>query len=488
MDTAFQIEDVAARADYLRSIMQTFGCTYICLWSYSPHPFNFLTYKDGFYKEENNQPSSSSGSRAQRLFDEYRRSVFTVDDDFINVRHKDYESVTNFFSPFLFELQTVAFMGCKSGEIEIGMSSVTQINLETEMKNWFPEYFIQQSAAVSELPQPADQNRPSSSSSSLRSLSMESSEYSPLLFNIANTTYMPEPLTEAPIEQALRPISTTASSSHQQASARNFIRPNTTTCSISHQRNYRVNQNASAFKNYASSLAPTNPMRANLRRQSMLKRAIGYFKSVSSLIRSSQREQIQGSRTPTGTQLHHMISERKRREKLNESFQALRSLLPPGSKKDKASVLINTREYLSSLKSQVYELGRKNQLLEAQLKPIKQTSEEASGSSSSSTGERLNVGITQISESTSPSDVLERIVDLQVTIRSDGSMLDLMIRVLEFLKQVNHVSLMSTDGETQLTESSSVYRIVLRLKIEGNEWDESAFQEAVRRVVADLAK
>jgi hypothetical protein len=35
---------------------------------------------------------------------------------------------------------------------------------------------------------------------------------------------------------------------------------------------------------------------------------------------------------PTSSQLNHMISERRRRERLNESFEALRGLLPPGSK------------------------------------------------------------------------------------------------------------------------------------------------------------
>jgi hypothetical protein len=35
---------------------------------------------------------------------------------------------------------------------------------------------------------------------------------------------------------------------------------------------------------------------------------------------------------PTSSQLHHMISERRRRERLNESFETLRALLPPGSK------------------------------------------------------------------------------------------------------------------------------------------------------------
>jgi hypothetical protein len=39
-----------------------------------------------------------------------------------------------------------------------------------------------------------------------------------------------------------------------------------------------------------------------------------------------------GPSAPTSSQLHHMISERRRRERLNESFEALRGLLPPGSK------------------------------------------------------------------------------------------------------------------------------------------------------------
>jgi len=46
---------------------------------------------------------------------------------------------------------------------------------------------------------------------------------------------------------------------------------------------------------------------------------------------------ISGSyRSPGGTissgQVLHMISERRRREKMKESFEALRSLIPPGSR------------------------------------------------------------------------------------------------------------------------------------------------------------
>jgi hypothetical protein len=35
---------------------------------------------------------------------------------------------------------------------------------------------------------------------------------------------------------------------------------------------------------------------------------------------------------PSVNQLQHMFSERKRREKLNDSFHALKAVLPPGAK------------------------------------------------------------------------------------------------------------------------------------------------------------
>ncbi|WVZ77285.1 hypothetical protein U9M48_025170 [Paspalum notatum var. saurae] len=66
---------------------------------------------------------------------------------------------------------------------------------------------------------------------------------------------------------------------------------------------------------------------------------------------------------PTGSQLNHMISERRRRERLNESFEALRGLLPPGSKKDKATVLAKTLDYMNILVSQIADLEARNRSL-----------------------------------------------------------------------------------------------------------------------------
>ncbi|XP_020592379.1 anthocyanin regulatory R-S protein-like [Phalaenopsis equestris] len=53
---------------------------------------------------------------------------------------------------------------------------------------------------------------------------------------------------------------------------------------------------------------------------------------------------------------NHVLSERRRREKLNEKFVTLRSLVPSISKVDKASVLADTIEYLKDLEKRVEEL------------------------------------------------------------------------------------------------------------------------------------
>ncbi|XP_071727528.1 transcription factor bHLH14-like [Rutidosis leptorrhynchoides] len=59
---------------------------------------------------------------------------------------------------------------------------------------------------------------------------------------------------------------------------------------------------------------------------------------------------------PTG---HHVEAERKRREKLNNRFYALRSVVPYVSKMDKASLLADAVTYINTLKSQIQNLEKK---------------------------------------------------------------------------------------------------------------------------------
>lgn len=79
--------------------------------------------------------------------------------------------------------------------------------------------------------------------------------------------------------------------------------------------------------------------------------------------------------------------------------------------------------------------------------------------------ERFNVRIRHIPESTSQ----ERILDLRVVLREDSIRVDdLMIRLLEFLKQINNVSLVSLEARTQARADgdTSVVLVILRLNIE----------------------
>ncbi|GMP62842.1 hypothetical protein CsSME_00024791 [Camellia sinensis var. sinensis] len=514
MDSIFELDD-EPRANFLQNIVQSFGSIYICLWSYLPQPSNCLIFKDGFYKEESiNQASSSSGSRARRLFDEYILSVFTVENDcvpglafknnspFMELKELDLQRLASVESQLQFYQVIILCCLVRLHLLKEKFTNrVSQVNLQMEMMNWFPENLSQQ-APPRELQHLIDHNRPSSSSSSLRSLSLDSSEVSPFRLNIPSPSYLSEPPTEAPTEQTLRQLSTSISPLHQALQALSQIRnplfptpeteedairkaflsvisssPSSSSSSLQSQQNippnFQVSEKAtSAFNRYRSVLGPSTSMTTRSRRQSIAKRAITFFRSLG-LTRAQEREQ--GSR-PTSSQLHHMISERKRREKLNEMFEALRSLLPPGTKKDKASLLTSTTALLTSLKDQVVELTRRNQLLEAQLLPRKESSEEVSVLSSN---ERVRVEVTHVAELT-----LEeaQIIDLEVIVRGECNVLDLVMQTLEFLKQVNNVNLMSVEADTRLVESTSLNRVTLRLKIEGGEWDQSAFQEAVKRI------
>lgn len=79
--------------------------------------------------------------------------------------------------------------------------------------------------------------------------------------------------------------------------------------------------------------------------------------------------------------------------------------------------------------------------------------------------ERFNVRISQILESTSR----ERILDLRIVLRGDNIRADdLLVRLLEFLKQINNLSLVSIEARTPARENgdSSVVLVTLRLKIE----------------------
>ncbi|KAJ1406007.1 hypothetical protein SESBI_25459 [Sesbania bispinosa] len=62
--------------------------------------------------------------------------------------------------------------------------------------------------------------------------------------------------------------------------------------------------------------------------------------------------------------MNHVLSERRRRAKLNERFLTLRSMVPSNSKDDKVSILDDAIEYLKKLEKRVRELEAKKELID----------------------------------------------------------------------------------------------------------------------------
>lgn len=112
------------------------------------------------------------------------------------------------------------------------------------------------------------------------------------------------------------------------------------------------------------------------------------------------------------------------------------------------------------MKAEVEELRRRNAALEARLAPVKEQVEDPG--TGPVDGNPIDVRIRQTPESTSQ----DRTVDLQVIVRRECSSTQLVIRILEFLRQLNNVHLMSMDADTRVADAGAVTRVNLRLRIE----------------------
>ncbi|XP_042517767.1 transcription factor BHLH42 [Macadamia integrifolia] len=78
---------------------------------------------------------------------------------------------------------------------------------------------------------------------------------------------------------------------------------------------------------------------------------------------------------------NHVLAERRRREKLNERFIILRSLVPFVTKMDKASILGDTIEYVKQLRRRIQDLESRNRQMEVDQRSSRGAEPQKSGGS-----------------------------------------------------------------------------------------------------------
>ncbi|KAG0462806.1 hypothetical protein HPP92_021282 [Vanilla planifolia] len=352
-------------------------------------------------------------------------------------------------------------------------------------------------------PLPIDWSRPSSSSSSFPSLSIESPEYSsftdPPGVNFMKATI---PQSQQRTVDAYRCLQLPSHQHEDEVLTRAMLAV-ISSQPIDNQRRMEgipiSHINSSAFKAYDSNTGASFDSQARFVGQKMLKKAITISRKIHSL--NYRYGRGRGLRPANVQQLQHMMSERKRREKLGESIHMLRRLIPLGSKvpscsfllhklhrknitvaiskqKDKLSVLLKAREYLETLKAQVHELQEKNNKLEMQLQPSKKGTAEKIRFSR----EMLEIQVNKASESTSESAR----INLAVIIRARVNLADLVLTVLECLKGMAISNMISVDASAYPPQEIAVSWTNLTLQFEANNTDENTLKEAVTQAIISL--
>ncbi|KAJ3686508.1 hypothetical protein LUZ61_015672 [Rhynchospora tenuis] len=512
MDSVFLLSP-EYRLRFLQHAAQLLGCAYICIWSPFPHQSsNHLSCISAWLQEESDRGLTST------LFEEYRGSFCSIvsgcvpgwafKDGLPYFELRDSElmsSVSQQVQQHFYQesgIKTAVFLGCQNGEIELGMTTPYPANLQMNVHQVFSENFIQESLLADLLQTPPQDQptsvetaRPSSSSSSLPSISVGSPEDSYLINilprsqSLTSEAMASDPLiVPAPHQQLMHAYGqhrnlqfpTPASDDEAMAKAILAVITSSTTSTSSLSRvGEGVSRFTGAFKTYKSALGPrVEPVKTGgVGPQWMVKAGLTMLRRMYWLHQQPRVEPEVMTR-PTGNQLHHMISERKRREKLNESFEALRKLLPPGSKKDKASVLSKTKDYVSTLKEEIRELEEKNKALEMQLFETKQTQKMRTQEVTEST-ESVQIEVTRASASASTAS--ER-VNLQILVRDECHLTDLILRVLGCLKEIGAFLLVSVDASS---ETPQFAHADFTLQVTADDYDETSLKEAVKRVVKD---
>ncbi|KAG6505935.1 hypothetical protein ZIOFF_031248 [Zingiber officinale] len=148
--------------------------------------------------------------------------------------------------------------------------------------------------------------------------------------------------------------------------------------------------------------------------------------------------------------------------------------------KDKASVLIDARNYLKTLRAQILVLQEKNRKLEAHL-PNKEMADQGYKAGNNVQVEVLKLG------SEEPRSQLEQI-HIKIAVGVECNIVNLILHVLECLRGMRVVSIASVDARAYSPQMQQISAGAnLKLQIKRCDWNEALFKEAMNRAVGGVA-
>ncbi|KAJ7944931.1 Basic helix-loop-helix transcription factor [Quillaja saponaria] len=139
------------------------------------------------------------------------------------------------------------------------------------------------------------------------------------------------------------------------------------------------------------------------------------------------------------TGMNHVLSERKRREKLSRNFSILKSIVPSISKEDKVSILDDSIEYLKELEKRVKELEDRKQPIDVETRTKQTPKDTAERTSNNYCKSTVNKGKKSLKNKRKASDIDETGFENDYVVPKDGSMNNVRISVNDNEVQVELV-------------------------------------------------
>jgi len=141
-------------------------------------------------------------------------------------------------------------------------------------------------------------------------------------------------------------------------------------------------------------------------------------------------------------------------------------------KKDKATVLANTTEYMNKLIAEVSELDERNRRLEAQLGLPGATQQTPSDDDPS---ERVAVDVTNGASTSSSTSCQPQEVSIRVTVRAECDLSEVVVAMLARIKEMGRFTVVTVDARQRSSAHAQV-GITLRATVRTQNYSISVFK------------